>query len=63
MKIKHTDDYRRRRAMEYPALTELADALVHERNGDPTKLEAYIKACREVKERYPKLDITPQGKT
>ncbi len=54
MKIHHRDDYAKRRAREYPPLTDLADALVHQANGDDTKLEAYLAACRAVKERYPK---------
>lgn len=54
MKIKHTDDYRRRRAAEYPDLSELADALVHDHAGDGSKLEAYLKACQDVKARFPK---------
>ncbi|WNJ88464.1 hypothetical protein [Bosea sp. 685] len=56
MKIVHRDDYRARRAADYPALTELADALVHQQAGDGAKLRAYLDACRAVKARYPKPD-------
>lgn len=54
MKIRHRDDYRLRRAQEYPAITEFADAMVHQAAGDPSKLEAYFAACQAVKDRYPK---------
>ncbi|AOO81660.1 hypothetical protein [Bosea vaviloviae] len=56
MKIVHRDDYRARRAADYPPLTELADALVHQQAGDGSKLCAYLDACRAVKARYPKPD-------
>lgn len=54
MKIEHRSDYRRRRANEYPPLADLADAFVHQANGDDTKLTAYLEACKAVKERFPK---------
>ena len=54
MKISHRGDYGRRRAAEYPPLTDLADALVHQAAGDDTKLQAYLAACLTVKQRYPK---------
>lgn len=54
MKIAHRSSYDRRRAVEYPRIEELADALVHQANGDDTKLTAYLEACKAVKERYPK---------
>lgn len=54
MKIVHLDDYGRRRAAEYPPLTDLADALVHRAAGDETKLTAYLQACTAVKAKFPK---------
>lgn len=54
MKILHRDDYAKRRSADYPPMQDLADALVHQANGDDTKLQAYLEACKAVKERYPK---------
>lgn len=54
MKILHRSNYGSRRAADYPPITDLADALVHQANGDDTKLQAYLEACRAVKDRYPK---------
>lgn len=54
MKIAHRSSYDRRRAADYPPIEDLADALVHQANGDDTKLTAYLEACKAVKERYPK---------
>ena len=47
-------EYARKRAPEYPPLTELADALYHQQNGDDTKMTAYIAKCEAVKQKYPK---------
>lgn len=46
--------YQRQRRVEYPPLTDLADALYHQANGDNTKMEAYLAACEAVKIKYPK---------
>lgn len=46
--------YKAARAAEYPPLTALADAVVHQQNGDPTAMNAYIAACDAVKAKYPK---------
>ena len=61
MKVVFVDDYSQRRAEEYPPLQELADALVHNAAGDPSRLEAYVQACRDVKARFPKEPVTPAG--
>lgn len=47
-------EYQRKRAPEYPPLTELADALYHQQNGDDTKMTAYLAKVEAVKQKYPK---------
>jgi hypothetical protein len=47
-------EYQRKREREYPPLTELADALYHQQNGDDTKMTAYLAKCEAVKQKYPK---------
>lgn len=47
-------EYQRLRAPEYPPLTDLADALYWKENGDSSKLEDYVAACEEIKNKYPK---------
>jgi len=47
-------EYTRKRAPEYPPLTDLADALYHQSKGDETKLTAYLAKCEAVKQKYPK---------
>ena len=42
------------RLRAYPPLTELADALYWQANGDPTKFEAWLEAVAAVKEQIPK---------
>lgn len=49
-----SNEYQRKRALEYPPLTELADALYHQQNGDDTKMTAYLAKCESVKQKYPK---------
>ena len=46
--------YAKKRATEYPPLTDLADALYHQSKGDETKLTAYLAKCEAVKTKYPK---------
>lgn len=50
----NSTQYQRDRAKEYPSLTELADALYHQQNGDDTKMTAYLAKCEAVKQKYPK---------
>ena len=52
-KIKDTE-YQRKRMREYPPLTELADALYHQQNGDDSKMTAYLAKVEAVKQKYPK---------
>lgn len=54
MKIEHKADYREKRRAEYPPLTELADALYWQQNGDTSKIEAYLAKVAAVKAKYPK---------
>lgn len=42
------------RVCNYPRIEDLADALVHNANGDPSYLAAYFAACNAVKTQYPK---------
>lgn len=47
--------YQDKRKAEYPPLTNLADALVHQDMGDGgAALKAYCVACEAVKAKYPK---------
>lgn len=47
-------EYQRKRVLEYPPLTDLADAMYWASQGDQSKLEAYYAACEAVKQKYPK---------
>ena len=47
-------EYQRRRALEYPPLADLADAMYWASQGDNTKLDNYYAACEAVKLKYPK---------
>jgi hypothetical protein len=49
-----SESYKLQRQSEYPPLTELADALYHQQNGDDTKMTAYLAKCEAVKQKYPK---------
>jgi hypothetical protein len=48
------NEYKSKRAAEYPSLAEFADAYYWAQNGDNTKMTAYIEKCDEVKSKYPK---------
>lgn len=45
---------RQQRALSYPPVTELADALFWQARGDSSRLDAYLAACEAVKQRFPK---------
>lgn len=47
-------EYQRLRKPEYPPLTDLADAIFWQQQGDNSKMEAYVAACEAVKAKYPK---------
>lgn len=46
--------YIRKRQIEYPPITELADALFWQSQGDNTKMTAYLAKVEAVKQKYPK---------
>ena len=48
--------YQRDRAVEYPPLADLADAMYWAAQGDNTKLDNYYAACEAVKQKYPKSE-------
>jgi hypothetical protein len=54
MKIEHTTDYTQHRIKEYPPLTQLADALYWQQQGDNSKMQQYLAAVQAVKDKYPK---------
>ncbi|WP_025915792.1 hypothetical protein [Herminiimonas sp. CN] len=45
------------RAKNYPPLTDLADALYWQAQGDASKMQAYLSKCEAVKAQYPKNEI------
>ena len=47
-------EYQRLRQPEYPPLSDLADALYWQAQGDNTKMTAYLAAVDAVKTKYPK---------
>ena len=46
--------YARQRAPEYPPLSDLADALYWQAQGDSEPMARYVAACEAVKAKYPK---------
>jgi len=44
-------EYQRKRAAEYPPITDYIDGVV---KGDQAQIDAYIAACMAVKAKYPK---------
>lgn len=44
-------EYSRKRAAEYPPITDYIDGVV---KGDQAQIDAYIAACQAVKSKYPK---------
>ena len=47
-------EYQELRAPEYPSVTELADAIYWQSQGDNSKMTAYLASVQAVKEKYPK---------
>jgi hypothetical protein len=47
-------EYQRLRQPEYPPLSDLADALYWQSQGDNSKMEKYLAAVDAVKQKYPK---------
>lgn len=52
--------YQQLRVQEYPPLSEFADAMYWQSEGDSTKMTAYLAACEAVKQKYPKDIEVPQ---
>jgi hypothetical protein len=48
---KQADEYKFKRAAEYPDFREYLDGIV---KGDQEQIDAYIAACQAVKDKYPK---------
>lgn len=44
-------DYQRKRALEYPSMSDYLDGIV---KGDDAQVQAYIDGCLAVKAKYPK---------
>jgi hypothetical protein len=47
-------EYQRLRQPKYPSLADLADAIYWQSKGDDSKMVAYLQACEDVKNQYPK---------
>ena len=54
MNIVHTEDCMSLRAVAYPPISDLADAIYWQSKGDSSKMEAYTAAVEAVKDKYPK---------
>lgn len=52
--VMNTVAYKDLRRDAYPPVADLADALVHQANGDSAAMTAYVAACNAVKAQYPK---------
>lgn len=52
-----TIKYQDLRRFEYPSVTELADALYWQSQGDETKMTKYLAAVQAVKIKYPKGNV------
>lgn len=45
------------RIQNYPELSELADAIYHQQNGNNAPMNQYIQRCLAVKQKYPKPSV------
>jgi len=54
LNLHKATEYQRNREDEYPPLSELADAIYHQQNGDDSKMTAYMAKIEAVKQKYPK---------
>ena len=52
--VETAETVREKRALKYPSLTDLADAMYWNSKGDDSKLTAYYAACEKVKTDNPK---------
>jgi hypothetical protein len=53
--------YQQLRVQEYPPLSEFADAMYWQSQGDDSKMTAYLAACEAVKLKYPKDMAVPES--
>jgi hypothetical protein len=53
--------YQQLRVQEYPPLSEFADAMFWQSQGDDSKMTAYLAACEAVKLKYPKDMVVPES--
>ena len=51
---KNSVKYQSERKLEYPPLSDFADAYYWAQKGDNVKMDEYIKKCDDVKSKYPK---------
>lgn len=49
-------EYIRKRVAAYPPLSDLADALYWQDNGDDSQIKEYFQKCKTVKNQYPKSE-------
>jgi hypothetical protein len=47
------EDYRRKRTLEYPQISEFIDAYYWEKRGDSSKMEIYLEKIDNIKNKYP----------
>jgi hypothetical protein len=52
--VEESLQYQQKRRYEYPPLTDLADALYWQAQGDDSKMNAYLEAVDTIKKKYPK---------
>ncbi len=53
--------YQQLRVQEYPPLSEFADAMYWQSQGDDSKMTAYLAACEAVKQKYTKDMAVPES--
>jgi hypothetical protein len=53
--------YQQLRVQEYPPLSDFADAMYWQSQGDDSKMTAYLAACEAVKLKYPKDMAVPES--
>lgn len=52
--VEDSLEYQRQRRYEYPPLSDLADALYWQAQGDDSKMNTYLEAVDSIKKKYPK---------
>jgi hypothetical protein len=59
--VEFSKYYQKPRQEEYPPLSDLADALYWQSQGDNTKMADYLEKCETVKQKYPKDMEVPES--